>query len=342
MKKSNNKRPVVFISWSGKYSRSYEVALLLHEWLPVVIQSIEFWVSEDVELGKFAVEEILSNLFVAKAGIFCITEKSMNSKWLNFEAGAISKASSAESAKEVNNVISLLIDIPENDFYNSGSPLANFQSIAVKKENMLKLINTLNNLTEEPLPEQVLRRAFEANWETFEKGYNDIISSQDIEQAKAIDFKHNNIDLVVKALYNYGIKLFDEEKTTLKMGCLFCIDIINRLNFPITIYEISVQFNNGTEYNVEHRSGYLLKDNKTNQEFYSDTLPLTIASNSFSPLFYLLEANEDFLKEHEDEKVTVLCKTDISDIEKKIDFVPIKNDYSLFNNYIVNKHSLLK
>ena len=338
MKKVVIEKPIVFISWSGKYSKSYEVAVLLHEWLPVVIQQVDFWISEDVELGKFAIQNILSKLFVAKAGIFCITEKSLNSNWLNFEAGAISKANNATDANDVNNVISLLIDVPENNFYNSGSPLTNFQSVSLTKKNMLKIVNTLNNLTDNPLSEEILRKAFEANWETFEKEYKKIISSKEIEQSKAIEYKHKSNDFVVKALYNYGIRLCDEESATIKMGCLFCIDVINRLNVPITIYEISVRFKDGSIYNVEHRSGYLLTENNTKREYYSDTLPLTINSNSFSPLFYLLAVDDDFLKEHNGENVTVICKTDTCDMEKEVDFIPIKNAFSFFNNYIVNKH----
>ena len=338
MRKPSVEKPVVFISWSGKYSKSYEVAMLLHDWLPVVIQQIDFWISEDVELGKFAVQKILSKLFVANAGIFCITEKSINSKWLNYEAGAISKASSADNADDVNNVISLLIDISENDFSNSGSPLAHFQSVSIKKVNMFKLANTLNNLTANPLSENVLRKAFEANWETFEKGYNDIISPKDIEKSKAIEYKHKYNDFIVKDLYNYGIRLSGGGTNTIKTGCLFCIDVINRLNVPITVYEICVRFGDGSTYNVEHKSGYLLTGNDTKRRFYSDTLPLTINSNSFSPLFYLLAADDAFLKEHNGENVSVICKTDVCDMEKEIDFIPVKNEIELFNKYFANNH----
>lgn len=341
MKKSDSEKPVVFISWSGKYSKSYEIAMLLHEWLPVVIQQVNFWISEDIELGKFAIQKIVSQLFKSSAGIFCITGKSINSNWLNFEAGAISKVNGTKDADDVNNVISLLIDVSENEFYNSGSPLANFQSVSLTKKNMLQVVNTLNNLTEDPLSEEILRKAFEASWDSFEKGYNDIISSHNIEQSRAIEYKHNNIDVIIKDLYHYGINILGETSNRIIPGCLFCIDIINRLNVPIVIYSICVKFNDGSIYNVERKSGLMLTLHNPTRYVYSDTLPLTISPYSFSPLFYILAADDDFLRLHDGESVTLICKTDIYDIEKEIVFSPKKDALDLVDNYITKKHDNL-
>ena len=144
--------------------------------------------------------------------------------------------------------------------------------------------------------------------------------------------------MVIKSIYDHGLRLYAEKAVELKKGCLFCIDAINRLSYPMTIYEIGIRFNDNSTYYVEHRAGYILGDNKNNRDYYSDILPITIEPNSFSPLFYLLAADEEFINTHNGEKAIVICKTDIYDLEKEIDFVPIKNGFELFDNYFVNKH----
>ena len=80
----------VFIGWSGAVSR--QVAELLRDWLPKVIQVLEPWMSEqDIGKGARWSAEVAHNLQEARVGILCITPENLQSTWIHFEAGALSK-----------------------------------------------------------------------------------------------------------------------------------------------------------------------------------------------------------------------------------------------------------
>jgi hypothetical protein len=78
----------VFISWSGQKSR--DVASALRDWLPLVINSVEpFMSSRDISAGARWQVEIARQLDTTDFGIVCVTRENQASKWLNFEAGAL-------------------------------------------------------------------------------------------------------------------------------------------------------------------------------------------------------------------------------------------------------------
>ena len=81
----------VFISWSGE--TSFEVAKILKEWIPCIIQDVEpYFSSEDIDKGARWSTDIAKELEEASFGILCVTRDNLQSQWLNFEAGALSKA----------------------------------------------------------------------------------------------------------------------------------------------------------------------------------------------------------------------------------------------------------
>ncbi|MFF2501131.1 hypothetical protein [Peribacillus sp. NPDC058075] len=63
----------VFLSWSGEYSKN--IALILKEWLPLVIQTLEPYVSsEDIRKGSRWSASIGQELEVSNYGILCLTK----------------------------------------------------------------------------------------------------------------------------------------------------------------------------------------------------------------------------------------------------------------------------
>ncbi len=150
----------VFISWSGECSKN--VALLFRDWLPTVIQAIDPFVSsEDIEKGARWNTDIAQELKESSFGLICVTKDNLNSQWLNFEAGALSKS--------IDNsyVAPLLFDLKPSDL--KGSPISQFQATSFSKEDMKRLIETLNKATGNSLNTTRLDKAFELCYPDLEK-----------------------------------------------------------------------------------------------------------------------------------------------------------------------------
>ncbi len=150
----------VFLSWSGE--RSKAVARALAGWLGQVIQAVEPWLSEDIEKGAGWVEEIRSRLEKSRVGVVCLTRDNLQSPWLLFEAGALSKTKDAH-------VCTLLLDLGTGDVE---PPLSVFQSTRNSKEEIQKLVSMINSEVakagERPLSDSNLKAIFETYWPRLE------------------------------------------------------------------------------------------------------------------------------------------------------------------------------
>lgn len=146
----------VFLSWSGE--RSKFIAISLSEWLEQVLQAVEPWVSSDIEKGKRWDGEISKKLEQSKVGIICLTKDNLESTWVHFEAGAISKTTDAY-------VCTFLFDITPA---NVKEPLSLFQATQYNREDVLKLLKTINNLLVKPLKESSLEGIFKTFWPQLE------------------------------------------------------------------------------------------------------------------------------------------------------------------------------
>lgn len=124
----------VFFSWSG--DRSRELATGLGTWLRQVIQAVEPWISTDIEKGARWHAQVAAKLQEAAAGIICVTPENVAEPWLLFEAGALSKSQDTR-------VCTLLLDLRSTDI---GLPLSQFQATTLEKDEVVKLVNTLNGL----------------------------------------------------------------------------------------------------------------------------------------------------------------------------------------------------
>ena len=171
----------VFLSWSG--SRSHKVALVFREWLPSVIQDIVPYVSsEDIDKGARWSTDIAKELSNSQFGILCVTRENMNAPWLTFEAGALSKQ------VEKSFVNPFLFDIKRSEL---GGPLLQFQSTIFEKEDLKKLVVTLNkSCGDHGLTGERLDRAFEVWYPPLEEELNALaktdITNEDTDLTKQV------------------------------------------------------------------------------------------------------------------------------------------------------------
>jgi hypothetical protein len=81
----------LFISWSGDLS--HRIAECLFEWLPMVLQGLEpYMSSESIEKGARWSSHIGKELEEARFGLVILTKENLSSRWLHFEAGAVAKS----------------------------------------------------------------------------------------------------------------------------------------------------------------------------------------------------------------------------------------------------------
>ena len=149
-------RMKVFLGWSGE--TSHKVALTLHGWLPNVIQAVKPYISsEDIAKGARWAAEIAKELESSSYGIISVTKDNVNSAWINFEAGALSR----EIEKSF--VTPFLFDLRSAEVQG---PLAQFQHTVSTKEDVLKLLSTINSRQEpqSQLAKESLHAALEVWW----------------------------------------------------------------------------------------------------------------------------------------------------------------------------------
>lgn len=149
----------VFLSWSGDYSR--ELAEKFNKWLPKVIQNVTPFMSEkDLKLGSVWNDKINESLTDSIVGILFITPDNINSSWLNYEAGALSKTVDSESR-----IIPIVFGSDDPEILISDSPLKQFQTLLHTNETeIVKLVHALNANLEKPLSQDNLMESFQVWW----------------------------------------------------------------------------------------------------------------------------------------------------------------------------------
>ena len=158
----------VFISWSGNLS--HQVALVLRNWFPYVLQQVRPYVSsEDIRKGNRWSIDIAGELGESDHGIICLTRENLEAPWIHFEAGALSKSLDTAS------VWTLLVgDLSAKDI---AGPLAQFQHTNLDKVDFKKLIDTINqSLGASQLNEATLNHIFDRFWPELEEAVRGVLA----------------------------------------------------------------------------------------------------------------------------------------------------------------------
>lgn len=147
---------VVFISWSGARSRA--VAEAIHQWLSDLFDNVEPWMSDrEIASGSRGLDEIHHALARTACCIVVVTAQNQNSAWINYEAGAASRALGS-SAK----VIPYLVGFASPAEIDG--PLSQFQARLATMEGTSALVDTLADLAH--VSRSIARRRFERFWPT--------------------------------------------------------------------------------------------------------------------------------------------------------------------------------
>ncbi len=164
----------IFASWSGQPSR--EIAELLREWLPNVVQSAQVYVSsQDIAKGERWLSNLASNLEEINFGVVVVTKTNVVAPWLMFEAGALSKLLSTGG------VVPLLCGVTELEAVRN--PLFQFQYSHFNEEGLRDLVMAINMRSERPLEERRMTSIFEKWWPDLAKDFEAIKLPED-EQPK--------------------------------------------------------------------------------------------------------------------------------------------------------------
>ena len=181
----------VFISWSG--NKSHKVGLVFREWLPSVIQSLEPYVSsEDIDKGARWSSDIAKELEDSTFGILCVTKDNLQAPRLSFEAGALSKT------MEKTFVTPFLFDIKRSEV---NGPILQFQSTVFEKEDIKKLIHTLNKACgENGISESMLDKAFEVWYPTLESELNSLRDYNESDLEKSTKEEGHSTEIIEEIL----------------------------------------------------------------------------------------------------------------------------------------------
>lgn len=254
-KRNGSDNMKVFVSWSGELSKKY--ASFLKNWLEQCIQSVEvFFSAEDIEKGETWHTKLSNELRDTNFGIVCLTSENVNAPWIHFEAGALSKMLDSR-------VATLAINV---NFSDIKGPLSTFQATKLEKDDIFKLLQSINNSQDKALSEEKLKVSFEAFWPNFERHILETPKTVKIvKEEKKTQSKINSesIDEILQLLRTQSAIINDPRKI-LPMEYLEHI-IINTSHQDRGNDELFVEIYDFTKYLFDHFSredwGGLLLDN---------------------------------------------------------------------------------
>ena len=194
----------VFISWSGE--KSFKVAELLKEWIPCIIPYVEpYFSSTDIDKGARWSSDIAKELETADFGILCVTKDNIDSQWLNFEAGALSKA--VDKAK----VCPFLFNLKPSDI--SDSPILQFQMTNIDRDDFFKLFQSMNDALEEKrIPVEQLKKVFDLAWGEINSKFQEIEANDTVVRTKEDDNSQQILEELLDLLRSQQLLLRNPEQ----------------------------------------------------------------------------------------------------------------------------------
>lgn len=193
----------IFLSCSGEMSK--EIADKLEEFLKnVVVDAKPFFFENDIDKGEQWQDHIIKRFNTCDFAIICLTAENINSRWINFEAGALFK-------KLHNKVAVINFGIEEE----IREPLSMFQRTSFQKKDFYRLIKTINKNITNPQDEKKLKIIFNHYWEEFHGAVKELI--EDFSKNKLRSNESNVID-EIKKLFEKQNMLLDHRLKNIRFG----------------------------------------------------------------------------------------------------------------------------
>ena len=152
------------------------MAEALSTWLKLMADTIEPFVSSrDIPKGDRGFNVIADRLEGTTCGIICVTRENSLAPWINFEAGALSKAVGQSR------VIPLLLDVAVSDITG---PLKQFQAVSSNsREDVYKMVDSIRSFSGLNLTDETLKTRFTMFWPGLES---------ELQKARAIKGSDGN------------------------------------------------------------------------------------------------------------------------------------------------------
>jgi len=150
-----------FIAFSGETSR--KLAAQIREWLPPLLPGFQFFFAPwDIAKGTTWRDIVRKKLKSSGVAILCLTKEGLHRPWILWEAGGSAR------------VYPILFGMQADELAHG--PLEQFQSTEFRRDDMLRLVQTLNALSSAPrVTARKLLHAFEGSWDDLEKNVTGVL-----------------------------------------------------------------------------------------------------------------------------------------------------------------------
>jgi hypothetical protein len=177
----------LFICWSGTNSRSHQLAKILSERIPEILQNVDVFLSEqDIGPGTTWMEELRKALKENRFGILCVTPENKDNRWIHFEAGSLWKG------EESTRVCPLLFKINKPEITG---PLAQLQAVEFEKSQFFRLMDEVNTHgCEKAISPSLLQKSFDRVWSDLET------DASKIEEPSTTPLKPRKVESMVEEI----------------------------------------------------------------------------------------------------------------------------------------------
>lgn len=178
----------LFLSWSGDSSKG--IAEIFRGWLQAYSTELDvFFTPDGIEAGMRWNDELSRTLEECEIGIFIYTRQNVDSLWMAFEAGALSKRIST------GRVIPLIFGEPE---LKLKAPLSQFQAKRFSKKGVFETLESINHCLGDKRTRDGINNFMNLTWE----GVNTRVG-QELEEHKDLDISPTTVNIdILNNLYS--------------------------------------------------------------------------------------------------------------------------------------------